>query len=46
VPSRRDFLAFAAVVLVPTGYSAAARRPQQRREEKLTTVTLVIEGMT
>jgi hypothetical protein len=46
VTSRRDFLAFAAVVLVPTGSSAAARWPQQRREEKLTTVTLVIEGMT
>ena len=46
MPSRRDFLALAAVVLVPAGYSAAARRPQQSRDEKLTTVTLVIEGMT
>jgi hypothetical protein len=44
MPSRRAFIAALAVVFVPTMPFAAARR--QRREEKLATVTLIIDGMT
>lgn len=45
MPSRRDFLALVAIVLGPAGRPAAAEW-RQAREEKLTTVTLVIDGMT
>lgn len=44
MPSRRAFIAALAVVLAPPTPLDASRR--QRREEKLVTVTLVIDGMT
>lgn len=45
MPSRRDFLTLVALVFGSAGRPAASDG-RQAREEKLTTVTLVIDGMT
>ena len=46
MPSRRDFLVLAAVVFAPIARPGAAPWAPQGRDQRLTTVTLVIDGMT